>query len=262
MYKATYLFILATLLTSSHQAFAQQWVEPGARWSIAHDPGFGECLPCQIGFESWSYTSDTLIDNKICQVLTGELDFVSYHSPSGQYTYDQYQELDDQHIFYSSGDTSWYFFEGEFIINAILNAQVGQRWSIPASYATEDIDVVLDSTYENNVLGNGLRGLWCHLESFWNGDTLRTEEPLEIVEGRFVGHEIRPRYCPPFMACDDGVLRRFLCFSSDITNLVQVEEDCMPLLSSLTEYDFTQRRSLVPMVNQLPLLVSRKVSAS
>lgn len=240
------LISLIVFLSISYSTEAQNWVEPGAEWHLIRTDMW--CSTCEYGYETWVYETDTLIQGKECQVVGGSSNYVQVIyggiPPAPVDTvFDLYEDYNFKFIFSTSNDTTWFLQNNEFKIMAIMDAEIGDTWSFSSSWNGDvygDFVVVIDSAFTGDYLGVDRRQLLVHLEQEYQDSIyVDTTSQRHIVEGVHFARQLHPREtCSLDMIawCDDPSYRYFTCFSSDITPLMQLEDNCMPLISGLNEF--------------------------
>ena len=200
------------------------------------------CNMCDFGYETWNYTSDTLIEGRLCQRIEGYQNyyrvFFNFLEPELNDTvFGLEGEITFPYFYTTQNDTTWMYLYDSFEILAVMNADVGDTWPFTQSYGNGYIEFIVhvDSISNGDYLGQNRRQLFCHYSQFIDGQEYHSEYQFPIIEGIHIDRQFLPRFEELDIVTDDPSPRVFICYSSDTTPLMQIQDDCMPIVSSLTD---------------------------
>ena len=137
------LYFVILLLLFSINAKSQVWIDSGAVWHYDYwNVGEG-------GFFKYTYSQDSLIEGKNCQMITGEI-YRFCQNQFGNVVLLGHQILNNEFT-YVSGDTVFYQNNGQFFVLFNFGAAIGDKWVV----ATTNPFGVCDDTSRIEVTGVG-----------------------------------------------------------------------------------------------------------
>lgn len=214
-----YLFSVLTIALS-FSVSSQVWIQPGAVW---HYETRGMTY---VGFIKVEYEKDTLIADKLCNMLTAINYVFGIINPDGEFGLARKSQLKNNYT-YCNGDTIFYFVDGKFSVLYNFGAKPGDTWNLGENTnypGCPDSSVKVDSI--GTMIINSQSYRWISISpTKYSGVKLRGK----IVERMgSIGGYLFPvvTCCDPLMQCDLG-LEDFTCFQDDNFSLYNVSRrDC------------------------------------
>ncbi|MCH7534453.1 MAG: T9SS type A sorting domain-containing protein [Bacteroidetes bacterium] len=216
--------LIILIVFISTQSFGQTWIDNGAVWhydfSVAGAWG---------GFYRIEYNMDTLIDGQNCQKLDLNV-YTFWPQYDGSFVADSSSGI--YGYTYSSGDTVFYYRNGEFMVLYDFGAYIGDRWLISVDNGEGGCD---DSSYVE-VIDTGSIDI--------NGIKSRTITlQHDPKSGYGINGVIIERFgisFPDYAPCDsdsshvDGAIYQFKCFQDNSFPLYNPSgKDCQYMLTYL-----------------------------
>lgn len=207
------LLLLVSLALFSSGLVAQFWIDSNAVWTYKMHGTVGP------GYYEYHYNEDTLIDGHLCQKITG----VRYHwSWDGS----DWVALSPVNLItkftYTSGDTVFYYNDGEFFVLYNFAAAIGDQWLISAELSSSSAMCNDSSVVE--VIDTGTMVI--HSNTY-RTITLKTlDSSSQVLDGLFVERfgfipdSSRWRMTPLTQSCNPGYIIQpwyvtFSCFQDD-----------------------------------------------
>jgi hypothetical protein len=154
--KKVIIFLLLILLINlkTNAQNTSKWADSSAVWHHKYYQ-FSYSVP---GYQKSTYTIDTIINNKLCQVIYSE-NQVAWPQASGIPTISPLDYL-EKYYFHKSNDSVFIYINGNFHLAFKTNAALGEVWDLGEFYANQGHAYVkVDSVYFQDYNGINLRNI-------------------------------------------------------------------------------------------------------